>query len=134
MIEGARPRAGEGVLVEAAAGGVGNLLVQLARAGGARVIGAARGAGELEVLRGLGADSVVDCTVPDWTARLIDVTGGAGADLVLDGVGGGTHRSRRRRSTSSYPAHPRGSLVVGTTVALRAAAARGGWHGARRTW
>ncbi|MEU4560659.1 zinc-binding dehydrogenase [Actinoplanes sp. NPDC023936] len=76
------------VLVEAAAGGVGSLLVQLSRAAGARVVGAARGARKLDVVRELGADAVVDYSDPGWTRRVLDATGGAGPDVVFDGVGG----------------------------------------------
>ena len=76
------------VLVEAAAGGVGTLLVQLARASGARVVGAARGREKLDVVRQLGADAVVDYSESGWTDRVLEATGGAGPDVVFDGVGG----------------------------------------------
>ncbi|MER5875096.1 zinc-binding dehydrogenase [Streptomyces sp. NPDC001910] len=82
------------VLVLGASGGMGTLLVQLAHARGARVVGAARGAEKLALVRELGADAVVDVTLPGWpdTARAA-LGGGAGgrpeaADLILDGVGG----------------------------------------------
>ncbi|MDA0631948.1 zinc-binding dehydrogenase [Nonomuraea sp. MCN248] len=88
LVEGARIGAGEWVLVEAAAGGVGTLLVQLARAAGARVVGAARGARKLDLVRELGAEAVVDYSDPDWAERVREVTGGAGPDVVFDGVGG----------------------------------------------
>ncbi len=77
--------AGRRVLVLAAAGGVGTLLVQLAKAAGATVVGAAGGAEKGEVVRGLGADEVVDYTEPDWTTDPVDV--------VFDGVGGPTARA-----------------------------------------
>ena len=90
--QGLAERAGIGpddwVLVEAAAGGVGSLLVQLCRAAGARVVGAARGARKLDVVRGLGADSVVDYSAPGWAERVVEATGGAGPTVVFDGVGG----------------------------------------------
>jgi NADPH2:quinone reductase len=79
---------GDRVLVEAAAGGVGSLLVQLARVAGARVIGAARGGRKLDVARGLGAHVVVDYSEPGWTERVLEATGGTGPDVVFDGVGG----------------------------------------------
>ncbi|MEU5864596.1 zinc-binding dehydrogenase [Nonomuraea sp. NPDC047529] len=81
-------RPGEWVLVEAAAGGLGSLLVQLARGAGARVIGAAGGAAKLEVVAGLGAEVTVDYSRPGWTDEVLDATGGRGADVVFDGVGG----------------------------------------------
>lgn len=88
LVENAGIGPGDWVLVEAAAGGVGNLLVQLARVAGARVVGAARGARKLDVVRELGADEVVDHSRPDWPERVLDATGGAGPDVVFDGVGG----------------------------------------------
>jgi NADPH2:quinone reductase len=88
LIEFAGVRAGEWVLVEAAAGGVGTLLVQLARAAGARVVGAARGRRKLDMAHDVGADAVVDYSEPGWPARVRAVTGGIGADVVFDGVGG----------------------------------------------
>ncbi|MEV4572508.1 zinc-binding dehydrogenase [Nonomuraea jabiensis] len=88
LIEGAKVRPGEWVLVEAAAGGVGSLLVQLARTAGARVVGAARGSRKLDLIRELGAEAAVDYSEPGWTERVLEATGGAGPDVVFDGVGG----------------------------------------------
>ncbi|MEU7835664.1 zinc-binding dehydrogenase [Nonomuraea sp. NPDC049129] len=76
------------ILVEAAGGGVGSLLVQLAAAADAHVIGAARGAGKAELVTSLGAASYVDYSRPDWLDRVMEATGGVGLDLVFDGVGG----------------------------------------------
>ncbi|HEY1485704.1 MAG TPA: zinc-binding dehydrogenase [Micromonosporaceae bacterium] len=78
LVELAAPQAGEVVLVLAAAGGVGTLLVQLAAP--ARVIGAAGGP-KLSAVRDLGADAV-DYTVPGWSAALPPI------DVAFDGVGG----------------------------------------------
>jgi NADPH:quinone reductase len=91
LIHAARPDAGERVLVEAAAGGVGTLLVQLARAAGARVIAAVGGPRKAEVARGLGADVVVDYREPGWTRQLKAAAGGV--DVVFDGVGGSMGRA-----------------------------------------
>ncbi|MFI0453268.1 zinc-binding dehydrogenase [Actinomadura sp. 6N118] len=88
LIEGARVRSGEWVLVEAAAGGVGSMLVQLARVSGAKVVGAARGARKLELVHELGAEAVIDYSVPDWAEQVLKATDGAGPDVVFDGVGG----------------------------------------------
>jgi NADPH:quinone reductase len=88
VLEDARIRPGEWVLVTAAAGGMGSLLVQLAHAAGARVIGAARGGRKLDLVGRLGADVVADYTEPGWTDRVRAVTGGRGADVVFDGAGG----------------------------------------------
>ncbi|KAA2261413.1 zinc-binding dehydrogenase [Solihabitans fulvus] len=88
LVEGAKIQPGDWVLVEAAAGGVGSLLVQLARAAGARVVGAAGGERKLALVTELGAEAVVDYTVPGWPERVREATGGRGADVVFDGVGG----------------------------------------------
>jgi NADPH2:quinone reductase len=88
LVEGARVLPGEWVLIEAAGGGVGSLLVQLVRAAGARVVGAARGSRKLDLIRDLGADVVVDYSEPGWTKQVLEATGGAGPEVVFDGVGG----------------------------------------------
>lgn len=86
--DGARPGPETMVLVTAAGGGLGVLLVQLAKAAGARVVAAARGEQKLTLLRQLGADATVDYSAPDWAERARAATGGAGADVVFDGAGG----------------------------------------------
>lgn len=88
LFENAAVASGEWVLVEAAGGGLGSLLVQLASAAGATVVGAARGRQKLDLVGTLGAEAVVDYSAPDWTQQVREVTGGAGPDLVFDGVGG----------------------------------------------
>ncbi|MDG4820446.1 zinc-binding dehydrogenase [Asanoa sp. WMMD1127] len=85
LLRAAAPGPGERVLVEAAAGGVGTLLVQLAKAAGATVVGAA-GPGKLDLVRDLGADRPVDYTVAGWAATAGPV------DVVFDGVGGAVAR------------------------------------------
>ncbi|MGS2616133.1 zinc-binding dehydrogenase [Micromonospora sp. LZ34] len=84
----AQVRPGEWVLVEAAGGGVGSLLVQLAVAAGAEVIGAARGTAKGELVTSLGAVAYIDYSRPGWERQVVEVTGGTGVDLVFDGVGG----------------------------------------------
>ncbi|WP_330932479.1 zinc-binding dehydrogenase [Spiractinospora alimapuensis] len=81
-------RAGEWVLVTAACGGAGSLVVQLARAAGTRVVGAASGRLKLDRVRALGAEAVVDYSQAGWADRVRDVTDGAGASVVVDGTGG----------------------------------------------
>lgn len=78
----------EWVLVVGAAGGLGLLLVQLAKTAGAKVIAAARGTAKLELTRELGADVVIDYAEPGWLARVREATGEAGPGAVFDGVGG----------------------------------------------
>ncbi|MEV6316135.1 zinc-binding dehydrogenase [Streptomyces sp. NPDC051776] len=81
-------RPGECVLVLAAAGGLGSLLVQLGHAAGGRVIGAAGGKRKVDLVRELGADAVVDYTEPGWAGQVRALTGGSGPDVVFDGAGG----------------------------------------------
>jgi NADPH2:quinone reductase len=78
------------VLILGASGGMGTLLIQLAHERGARVVAVARGDAKLSLVRGLGADAVVDATRDDWVAAARRALGGTveGADVVLDGVGG----------------------------------------------
>jgi NADPH:quinone reductase len=83
--------AGETLLVQAAAGGVGSGAVQLGKAAGARVIGVAGGAEKAEAARTLGADVVVDRHTQDFVEVVKEVTGGRGADVVYDPVGGDTY-------------------------------------------
>ncbi|MEE1752076.1 NADPH:quinone oxidoreductase family protein [Streptomyces sp. SP18CS02] len=79
---------GETLLVHAAAGGVGSAAVQLGKAAGARVIGVVGGAGKAAVARELGCDLVIDRHEDDIVAAVKDATGGRGADVVFDPVGG----------------------------------------------
>ncbi|MFF0387423.1 zinc-binding dehydrogenase [Kitasatospora sp. NPDC004615] len=82
LLDAAAPAAGARVLVLAAAGGVGTLLVQLATNAGLHVVAAAGGPAKLALASELGAAETLDYLRPDWTA------GTAPVDLVLDGVGG----------------------------------------------
>ncbi|MEU4111888.1 NADPH:quinone oxidoreductase family protein [Streptomyces sp. NPDC027717] len=80
--------AGETLLVHAAAGGVGSAAVQLGQAAGARVIGVVGGADKAAVARELGCDVVVDRRAEDVVAAVKEATGGKGADVIYDPVGG----------------------------------------------
>jgi NADPH:quinone reductase len=79
-------RAGETVLVEAAGGGVGTLLVQIARRAGARVVALAGQPRKLALARDLGADVTVDYSHDGWERQVRDLAGQV--DVVFDGVGG----------------------------------------------
>ncbi|AQA24457.1 zinc-binding dehydrogenase family protein [Rhodococcus sp. MTM3W5.2] len=79
---------GETLLVHAAAGGVGSAAVQLGKAAGAKVIGVVGGPHKAEYCRRLGADLVIDRHTEDIVAAVKDFTGGRGADVVFDPVGG----------------------------------------------
>jgi NADPH:quinone reductase len=84
--------AGETLLVHAAAGGVGSGAVQLGKAAGARVIGVAGGPEKAALARELGADVVVDRYQEDFVAVVKEVTGGRGADVIYDSVGGDAYQ------------------------------------------
>ena len=83
---------GATVLVEAAAGGVGSLLVQFAKRAGAFVIAAAGEESKLEVARSLGADVVVNYGRRPWTDQVAAAVNGGRVDVVFDGVGGSVGR------------------------------------------
>lgn len=79
---------GDTVLVTAAAGRIGSLLVQVAKAAGARVIGAAGGPEKSAHVLAFGADHAVDYRQPGWDSQVRDLTRGRGVDVALDGVAG----------------------------------------------
>jgi NADPH2:quinone reductase len=89
LLAAMRLRADDTVLITAAAGRIGSLLVQWAKSAGATVIGAAS-AGKLVAVKEFGADHAVDYGADDWSGRVRELTGGRGASLVLDAVGGAT--------------------------------------------
>jgi NADPH2:quinone reductase len=82
--------ADETVLVHAAAGGVGQILVQWAKAVGATVIATAGGADKLAIAQSLGADHIIDYRAEDVAARARQITDGQGVRVVYDGVGAAT--------------------------------------------
>jgi NADPH2:quinone reductase len=85
----ARLAKGESVLVHAAAGGVGGLIIQLAKhLGAGTVIGLASSAAKRDHVLALGADAALDSTRQDWAGEVRALTRGAGVDIVLDSVGG----------------------------------------------
>lgn len=85
------PPANKTVLVPAAAGGVGSLLVQLARGQGARrVIALAGGKAKLDFASSLGADVAIDSREAEWPAQVREAAAGAGVDVIYDTVGGAT--------------------------------------------
>ena len=83
----ARVRPGEAVLVHSAAGGVGQALVQLAKANGAKVFGVVRGSHKLEPLQALGCDGLCDKATTDWVkAAQVFAPGGFAVALDANGV------------------------------------------------
>jgi hypothetical protein len=101
------PVAGKSVLVNAAAGGVGTLLIELLkRAGAHQVIAAASTEAKRQYALGLGADAAVDYTADGWTERVREITTGAGPDVVFESVGGSVTMD------SLSVLGPRGVIVV----------------------
>ncbi|MFB7534270.1 zinc-binding dehydrogenase [Streptomyces sp. NPDC056178] len=86
---------GSTVVVPAAAGGIGTLIVQYAKNAGATVIGLAGGSAKVAAVRANGADLAVDYTLPDWDRQVRDRLDGLGrrATVVYDSVGGTTGRT-----------------------------------------
>lgn len=82
LIRRGNVQAGETVLIQGGAGGVGSASVQLAKALGARVIATIVGAAESDLVRGLGADETIDYLREDVVARTLALTDGKGVDLV----------------------------------------------------
>ena len=98
---------GTTALVHAAAGGVGQLLVQMVKAKGGRVVATAGSSDKLEIARGLGADAVINYReADDLAAQVREANGGKGVHVAYDGVGKATFDA----SLSSL--RPRGMLVL----------------------
>ncbi len=90
LFEFGRMRAGETVLIQAGAGGVGMAAIQLAKRGGATVIATASSLERLDPLLKLGLDHAVDYSQDGWVDEVRQFAGGRGVDLVVDSVGGAT--------------------------------------------
>ena len=90
VVERARARAGETVLVIAGASGVGSAAIQIARDRGCRVIATAGSEEKRRLARELGADEVVDHGAKDWGKDVRRLTAGRGADVVVEHVGPAT--------------------------------------------
>jgi NADPH:quinone reductase len=86
--DAARPRRGQSVLIYAAAGGMGNALIDLAKAAGLVVIGVVGGEAKVSFARGLDADHVIDRKAESVSKRVGEITGGRGVDVIVDPVGG----------------------------------------------
>lgn len=87
LITRGRLQKGETVLIHAAAGGLGLMAVQIAKAVGARVIATASSSSKLAVAERFGADECVDYSKPSWVDGIMKMTGGKGVDVVFDPVG-----------------------------------------------
>lgn len=94
-------KSGETVLIHAAAGGVGTLAIQMAKAMGARVIGTASSEAKCQLIRELGAEAI-NYSEGDWVAELMRLTDGKGADLILESVGGEVFLRSYREALSTF--------------------------------
>ena len=108
---------GEWVLAPGAAGGLGHAVVQLAKLGGARVVGLIGDPAKADFVTSLGADAVLSTRDADWPARAREITGGAGFDVIVEHIGGEVFEAAL--GTLS----PTGRLIVG-----------GGHAGEHPTW
>lgn len=98
--------AGETALIHAGAGGTGRLLVQVAKRTGARVIATVGNEEKAALARSAGADEIIVYTREDFEARVKELTGGKGVDVVYDSVGKTTF------DKSLNCLHPRGYMVL----------------------
>ena len=125
VVDIARLRKGQTLLVHGGGGGIGTFAIQLGKALGATVIVTARAA-KHEELRKVGADLAVDYTTDDFVALTRDFTGGRGADVVLDIIGA-KYLSRNievlapngRIATIGLQGGRRGELDLGALMAKR---------------
>ncbi|KFF02780.1 NADP-dependent oxidoreductase [Chryseobacterium luteum] len=102
LVEAGQLQDGQKVLIHGASGGVGSIMVQMAKAMGAYVIGTTSGA-ELDRVKALGADEVMDYKTQDFTAMVKDI------DIVADLVGGETQ-------TKSFEVLKKGGKLISTVM------------------
>jgi NADPH2:quinone reductase len=93
LFEFGRLKAGETVLIQAGASGVGVAAIQLAKRAGATVLATASSDSRLESLKAYGLDHGINYAREDVVAAVKNLTGGRGVDLVVDPVGGATLQS-----------------------------------------
>ncbi|MFJ6842321.1 NAD(P)H-quinone oxidoreductase [Streptomyces griseoluteus] len=111
-------RPGEVLLVQGGSGGIGTMAIQLARSIGARVAVTAGSREKLDFCAELGAEILIDYHTQDFVTELRRATDGAGADVILDNMGGGDYLDRNVQALATN-----GRLVIiglqgGTTGAL----------------
>ncbi len=88
LVQRGQLRSGESLLVLGAAGGVGSAAVEVGKVLGAKVIAAASTDEKLDFCRSIGADHTINYTTEDLRSRVREITGGHGADVMYDPVGG----------------------------------------------
>ena len=82
-----RLRSGDVVLLHSAAGAIGAMSAQIATTAGATVVGLCSPS-KFDFARSFGVDHPFDSSDPDWPAKVLEATGGHGADLIIDGIAG----------------------------------------------
>ncbi len=87
------PKPGEWVLIGAAGGGVGSLLIQVVKQAGARVVATASSAAKLDLATERGAEVAIDYTRPGWQDRVREATGGSGVAVACEAIGGAIGRA-----------------------------------------
>lgn len=102
LFEAGGLKSGETVFIQGGAGGVGIAAIQLAKAAGATVIATARSSHDPARLTALGCDHVIAYDRTDFAAEVLRLTGGRGADLVVDMVGGDAAAVSKLVSTVAY--------------------------------
>ena len=117
LFELGRLQMGETVLVHGAAGGIGTLALQMARAAGCSVVATASDEARFDELKTLGADRVVCWRTTDFVQAALDHTGGRGVDVVLDVVGGDYLR-RNLQAMAFGGRHVSLSFLQGSAVTL----------------
>lgn len=88
LVEAGRVRAGETVLIQSATGGVGLSAISVARHLGAEIVASAGNEEKRALLRSMGVDKVLDSRAPGLAARVAELTGGRGADVILNSLAG----------------------------------------------
>jgi NADPH2:quinone reductase len=106
LVDRARLKPGEVLVIHGAAGGVGLAAVEIGRRLGATVIAVAGGADKLALAKAHGADHVIDHRTEDVRERIKALTGGRGTDVVFDPVGGSAFEASLRSTA------PDGRIVV----------------------
>lgn len=130
-----RLEAGETLVVHGATGGIGVAGIAIGKAMGARVIATGTNMERLEPLRLLGADALIDLTHDDLRTRLLELTGGQGADVFLDPVGGDVFDASMRAIapggrilvvgfTSGRPAQARTNVMLVKMISIIGVEAR----------
>ncbi|MCD9153139.1 NADPH:quinone oxidoreductase family protein [Aeromicrobium duanguangcaii] len=96
LVRRCRLSEGETLLVLGASGGIGTAAIEIGHALGARVIAVTRGKEKAAYCASLGADAVVDLADEELVPRIKELTGGTGADVIFDPVGGAITDAARR--------------------------------------